>query len=107
VTIRDIPKVLRVYDAVRRPFALEVCRRSHLNGSYYTGNNPDFKYRLAESLPGTPEHAALLHELGQAVQTNWQWAWTTSFDDNMEQGLVMLKKLMKEGEVEGGLAAML
>ncbi|EAU87128.2 salicylate 1-monooxygenase [Coprinopsis cinerea okayama7 len=94
ITARDIPKVLAVYDAVRRPFSLEVCRRSHLNGSYYTMNNPDFKYRLAEALPGTPEQEKILKELAGAIKSNWEWAWTTSFNDNMEAGLVMLKKMM-------------
>ncbi|TFK16620.1 salicylate 1-monooxygenase [Coprinopsis marcescibilis] len=94
VTVRDIPKVLAVYDAVRRPFALDVCRRSHLNGSYYTMNNPDFKYRLAETQAGTPEQEKILKELGVAIKNNWEWAWTVPFDDNMEAGLVMLKRMM-------------
>ncbi|KAJ2921301.1 hypothetical protein H1R20_g15789, partial [Candolleomyces eurysporus] len=93
VTVRDIPKVLSVYDAVRRPFAVEVCRRSHLNGSFYTMNHPEFKTRIAKCT-SQAEQEQVLKQLGEAVKNNWEWAWSSSFNDCMEAGVVMLKRLM-------------
>lgn len=108
ITRKDIPKVLHVYDSIRRPFASDVNRRSNLNGSYYTMNNPEFKYRLAEALPGTPEQEKVLHELAGAMKSNWEWAWTSSISDSVEMGVVTLKRLISgNAGMDSGVSAVL
>ncbi|KAF6752054.1 salicylate 1-monooxygenase [Ephemerocybe angulata] len=106
VTVRDIPRVLAVYDAIRRPFALEVARRSHLNGSLYTMNHPEFKDRISRC-SSKAEQGVVLQQLGEALKNNWEWAWNSSFDDCMEAGAVMLKKAMTSSDLNHGASAVL
>ncbi|TEB22418.1 salicylate 1-monooxygenase [Coprinellus micaceus] len=107
VTTRDIPKVLAVYDAIRRPFAVDVCRRSHLNGSFYTLNHPDYKHRFGSSFSGSRDQMQFLKEYGEVLKRSWEWAWTTSFNDSMEAGMVILKKMMTSSELSYGATAVL
>ncbi|RXW23549.1 hypothetical protein EST38_g2310 [Candolleomyces aberdarensis] len=107
VNVRVIPKVLSVYDAVRRPFAVEVCRRSHLNGLFYTMNHPEFKNRIA-GCTSQAEQEQVLKQLGEAVKDNWERAWSSSFNDCMEAGVVTLKRLVASpSDVTDGVSAVL
>lgn len=107
VTAHDIPKVLTVYDAIRRPFATDVSRRSHLNGAFYTLNHPEYKHRFSGPVGSGVEQMQFLKEYGEALKRNWEWAWTTSFNDSMESGMVMLKKIMTSSESSYGATAVL
>ena len=69
-------------------------------------NHPEFKSRLSQCNTKA-ENGAILKELGEAVRRNWEWAWTTSFDDCMMTGEVMLKKMMNSPESLYGVTAML
>lgn len=96
-----------MYDAIRRPFAVDVCRRSHLNGSFYTLNHPDYKHRFGSSFSGSRDQMQFLKEYGEVLKRGWEWAWTTSFNDSMEAGMVMLKKMMTSSELSYGATAVL
>lgn len=48
-----------------------------------------------------------LKEYGEVLKRSWEWAWTTSFNDSMEAGMVMLKKMMTSSELSYGATAVL
>jgi salicylate hydroxylase len=56
-------------------------------------NHPEFKNRIAKCT-SKAEQEQVLKQLGEAVKNNWEWAWSTPFNDCMEAGVVMLKRLM-------------
>ena len=60
VTIETLPKVLEIYDAVRRPLGTDVVRRSNINGHLYEFSHPDF-YDLAMDDPPPERLRALLN----------------------------------------------
>lgn len=86
---KTLNKVLSVYDTIRRPFSNEVAQRSLLNGKYYTMSKEFFDFENCSS----DETKQKLEDLGSSIAKNWKWAWTTSLDGSLVEGVQMLEAL--------------
>ncbi|OAX37336.1 FAD/NAD(P)-binding domain-containing protein [Rhizopogon vinicolor AM-OR11-026] len=75
-TLETVPRALAIYDKLRRPFSSDVALRSRLTGQQCT---------FQVDVP--------LHELGDAMAKNWEWAWLTELDDALEEAV----KLVEDG----------
>ncbi|KAK0450361.1 salicylate 1-monooxygenase [Desarmillaria tabescens] len=87
-TRKSIPRALEIYDSVRRPFAIDVWKRSASNARYFTMTHEDFEWdhdapeaEVWEKLAGT----------AIAINKGFEWAWTTSFKGMMAEGIQMLE----------------
>ncbi|KAG1891072.1 FAD/NAD(P)-binding domain-containing protein [Suillus subluteus] len=67
-------RALAIYDRLRRPFSSEVARRSMRSGQLYA---------FQEDVP--------LHELGDTITKNWEWAWLTELDDALEEAVRLVE----------------
>ncbi|KIY70404.1 FAD/NAD(P)-binding domain-containing protein [Cylindrobasidium torrendii FP15055 ss-10] len=85
----NLENAISVYDTIRRPFALDVARRSRLQAkmTMFQGEGLPSDF---ETLEGE-EKLQALKQLGKAAQENIQWAWTTSLDDDVERAFHMLE----------------
>ncbi|TFK66167.1 FAD/NAD(P)-binding domain-containing protein [Pluteus cervinus] len=84
LTTRDnLDQVLEIYDMIRRPMATEVQERSLLNGRYF-----------GLQLPGldSKKEVECLHEIGDAIKYNWEWAWSTTIDPYVQDAIQMLER---------------
>ncbi|KAI4519153.1 hypothetical protein K525DRAFT_249758 [Schizophyllum commune Loenen D] len=88
VTRDTIPEALRVYDAARRPVAQDVQERSRVNGHLLALNYRGIDF---DALQGEAQRAALI-ELGEPMQRDWEWAWSTSTDGIVHDSLEILRK---------------
>ncbi|KAL1666581.1 hypothetical protein GGF50DRAFT_50279 [Schizophyllum commune] len=88
VTRDTIPEALRVYDAARRPVAQDVQERSRVNGHLLALNYRGIDF---DALQGEAQRAALI-ELGEQMQRDWEWAWSTSTDGMVQDSLEALRK---------------
>ncbi|KAL1671489.1 hypothetical protein EV122DRAFT_295461 [Schizophyllum commune] len=88
VTRDTIPQALRVYDAARRPVAQDVQERSRVNGHLLALNYRGIDF---DALQGEAQRAALI-ELGEQMQRDWEWAWSTSTDGMVQDSLEALRK---------------
>ncbi|OBZ74163.1 Salicylate hydroxylase [Grifola frondosa] len=70
-TRATLPRVLQVYDAVRRPFAQRVAESSRENGMLYTLNFPGLTF----DAPVYDADAEKLAEIRARIRMNWEWAW--------------------------------
>ncbi|GLB41291.1 putative FAD binding domain containing protein [Lyophyllum shimeji] len=91
-SLDTLPDILRIYDALRRPFALDIARRSYQNGRYLSMNHEDFVLDGSE----VEEEPKRLQKLGQALVENWKWAWTTSLDGVIQEGIRMLEHVSQK-----------
>ncbi|KAG1737807.1 hypothetical protein EDB19DRAFT_1895769 [Suillus lakei] len=73
-TLDTVPRALAIYDKLRRPFSSDVALRSRLNGQLCT---------LQKDVP--------LHELGNIITKNWEWAWLTELDDALEEAIMLVE----------------
>lgn len=69
-TLDTLPDVLRIYDTLRRPFALDIADRSFQNGRYLSMNHEDFVLDRCDAAEGEKR----LEEMGKVIVDNWQWA---------------------------------
>lgn len=83
-----LPTVLRIYDAFRRPFALDIAQKSLENASYLTLTHEDF---LLDGYDAS-EEVERLHTMGEVIIDKWRWAWETSLDDMIHQAISTLEK---------------
>ncbi|KAL1752869.1 hypothetical protein FB107DRAFT_292847 [Schizophyllum commune] len=88
VTRDTIPEALHVYDAARRPVAQDVQERSRVNGHLLALNYRGLDF---DALQGEAQRAALI-ELGEQMQRDWEWAWSTSTDGMVHDSLEALRK---------------
>jgi hypothetical protein len=75
--------VLEVYDGVRRPAAQRVAAVSRMQGILYELRAPQFMGRDVDD----PE---TLGDICEALERDWQWAWTTSVEDEVAGALEAL-----------------
>jgi len=70
ISAETIPRALEVYDAVRRPIAEEVARRSRLNGMMYELN------ASYDDQPSSQGHEERLLKLARSIVEihDWEWA---------------------------------
>ncbi|KAG2353995.1 hypothetical protein BDR07DRAFT_1431117 [Suillus spraguei] len=73
-TLETVPRALAIYDKLGRPFSSEVARRSMRGGQLCA---------FQEEVP--------LHELGDAVTKNWEWAWLTELDDAVKEAVRLVE----------------
>ena len=94
-TRSTLPEALKVYEAVRLPHANDVQRRSRRNGRLFElmteelGSVPDPVLSLDSE---EDENVAKLRQFGDAITENWEWAWKTDVDDDLERALRMLEE---------------
>ncbi|EIN06888.1 FAD/NAD(P)-binding domain-containing protein, partial [Punctularia strigosozonata HHB-11173 SS5] len=76
----DLKAVLKAYDSLRRPASQEVVRRSELNGLLYELRAPGWVDIAASD-------TERMRELGATIERNWEWAWTTKLDDDIDAAM--------------------
>lgn len=82
---RSLEAALLAYEAVRLPLAIDVQRRSRLNGRLFDFLDvPDSDNLTADDLKSVAEK----------VKKNWEWAWTTNAEDDKLRALQILKEKM-------------
>ncbi|KAF9269723.1 salicylate hydroxylase [Marasmius fiardii PR-910] len=87
-TNRDnLHRALRIYDEIRRPMAHRVMEKTRMNGRYYS---LEFDGLDIEKLP-PDQQWEFLQRLGKKFVKNWEWAWTTTVDDAVEEALRRLR----------------
>ncbi|KAG2128278.1 FAD/NAD(P)-binding domain-containing protein [Suillus clintonianus] len=73
-TLAMVPRALAIYDKLRRPFSSDVAMRSRLCGQLYT---------FQKAVP--------LHEFGNTITKNSEWAWLTELDDALEEAIKLVE----------------
>ena len=93
VSLDNIPTALKVYDEIRRPFALDIQERSRLNGqSSSLWREDDLEHLYAnhhDSLEWGACSICTFREYG--ITTDWMIAWTTTIDSMVEEAGALLK----------------
>ncbi|KAI5897269.1 FAD/NAD(P)-binding domain-containing protein [Schizophyllum commune H4-8] len=88
VTRANVSAALRVYDTARRPVAQDVQERSRVNGHLLALNYHGIDF---DALEGEAQCVALI-ELGEQMQRDWEWAWSTSTDGMVQDSLEALRR---------------
>ncbi|KAL7280677.1 hypothetical protein ACG7TL_005616 [Trametes sanguinea] len=88
-TLTTLDRALRAYDTVRRPFAQHVQNVSREAGLLYTLNQPGLTFDRPAH-PEAPADAKKLEEISSRIRRNWEWAWTTTIDSDLQRALRML-----------------
>lgn len=71
-TRNNVATALEAYDAIRRPMAYDVQRRTAKSGDYMQLLDPEFLDLARDDPP-----ISRLKDLGDSIFKNWDWAWTT------------------------------
>ncbi|KAI0349381.1 FAD/NAD-P-binding domain-containing protein [Trametes cingulata] len=100
VTLESLPHALRVYDAIRRPAAQEVQRRSEANGRLYQLNAKGWEnVTEEESRMGGFSPEALV-EVGKQVERQMSWTLGGSVMVDRDRAVAMLRReLAIEGDI--------
>ena len=88
-TLATLSHALAVYDAIRRPFAQEVARKSRENGILLTLNHPALRFDRPEDQDENTKMRRL-SEVRLRVKKNWEWAWETTVDADIQRALALL-----------------
>ncbi|KAH9847299.1 salicylate hydroxylase [Lenzites betulinus] len=89
-TRETLPRALHAYDAVRRPFAQRVQASSRENGLLYTLNYPGLAFDGPAAAGTHGADAEKLAQIRERIQRNWEWAWETTVDADLQRALRML-----------------
>ncbi|KAI0630491.1 salicylate hydroxylase [Trametes polyzona] len=89
-TRATLGRALRAYDAVRRPFSQRVQAASRENGLLYTLNFPGHTFDGGPAALGTSADREKLARIRERIQRNWEWAWETTADADVQRALRML-----------------
>lgn len=85
-TIETVPRIMQIYDQIRRPFANRVLAHSRSVGLLFELNGPGHD--------GVKPHSAVprevLEKMGESCVSQWEWAWSTSLDADLEKAVAML-----------------
>jgi len=77
----NVSRALSIYDTIRRPIAMEVAERSLTNGRLF-----------GLQLPGVPlDNDMVLPDLGEAIENNWKWTWSTTCDGAVKEAIRLLE----------------
>ncbi|THG99814.1 hypothetical protein EW026_g2629 [Hermanssonia centrifuga] len=87
-SLHALSRVCSVYDTVRRPFAQRVAEMSRENGILYTLNYPGLTFEEGRNKEGDLEK---LREVYSRIRMNWEWAWETSVDGDVQGAIAMLE----------------
>ncbi|KAF9070741.1 salicylate 1-monooxygenase [Rhodocollybia butyracea] len=85
-TLETLPRALRVYDNIRRPWTQETSAKANANALYFTLHYDGFDFVNADAAAAT----AKLHELTDLITDNWKWCWTTTVDSSLKEALSQL-----------------
>lgn len=84
----SIPRILEIYNRIRQPLGNHVQSASRQQGLYYEMNGEGFE-TIAEGGDSTVPPCKL-EEVAKFIVKNWEWAWTSSAEDDVERALGML-----------------
>lgn len=82
-TLGYVHHALQVYDTIRRPFANDIASRNRLTGRQLMlrGGTLDWNSCTEDALKSK------LQELGNAIASNWEWAWQSTIDGVLEEAI--------------------
>ncbi|EEB89088.1 hypothetical protein MPER_12861, partial [Moniliophthora perniciosa FA553] len=80
-TRKDVHRALRIYDEIRRPMAHRVQENTRQNGRYYSFELDGIDLDQLDP----DEQWDILQRMGKKFVKNWEWAWTTSVDDAVQE----------------------
>lgn len=86
-TRESLSRALHIYDAIRRPMALQVVEKSRAQGHYLEFHETALDFNGMDN----EEQLFKLNKVGAILDKNWEWAWTTSVDESIEAALRMLE----------------
>ncbi|KAL4249900.1 FAD/NAD(P)-binding domain superfamily protein [Abortiporus biennis] len=89
-TISTLPKILEIYDTIRRPFAQQAMNRSRENAMLYTLTFPGLTFDRPEDYDDTQKRR--LSEVCYRIRKNWEWVWTTTIDEDIDRAVDMLER---------------
>ncbi|KAL1944832.1 hypothetical protein VTO73DRAFT_2452 [Trametes versicolor] len=98
-TRATLGRALRAYDAIRRPFSQRVQAASRENGLLYTLNYPGLTFDSGPAHIGVRADAEKLERIRARIQGNWEWAWETTVDADLQRALRMLDEPPDDGGV--------
>ncbi|KAI3615121.1 salicylate hydroxylase [Moniliophthora roreri] len=85
-TISDIPRILKIYDSIRQPFANYILTTARTQGLYYEFNAPGFHDVKKQGHSLTEEQKLTLKE---KYTEHWSWV-STSVDEDHRRAVAML-----------------
>ena len=77
---------MQIYDQIRRPFANRVLELSRSVGLLFELNGAGHDGVKPQSV--VPKK--VLQEMGESCRAKWEWAWSTSIDEDLERAVAML-----------------
>ncbi|KDQ56307.1 hypothetical protein JAAARDRAFT_79353 [Jaapia argillacea MUCL 33604] len=83
----NIHDALKVYETIRLPFANELVWKTRATGLMYEFND-SWQVEAWNERESVGE--AELKELSRKIYGQWEWHWTTRFDDDLERALLLL-----------------
>lgn len=101
-TRATLGRALRAYDAIRRPFSQRVQAASRENGLLYTLNYPGLTFDGGPAHTGARADAEKLERIRARIQGNWEWAWETTVDADLQRALRMLDEPPDDGGMRRG-----
>ncbi|KAF5379482.1 hypothetical protein D9615_006637 [Tricholomella constricta] len=84
-TRETLHRALHIFDVVRRPKALEVAEKSRRNGQLFMLQDQSFEALSKKAIQDT------LSALSEEFTKTWEWAWTTSIDEDLQEALRLLQ----------------
>ncbi|EIN05059.1 salicylate hydroxylase [Punctularia strigosozonata HHB-11173 SS5] len=93
-SLASLPRILKIYDAVRRPYAQEAVRRSRQAGMLYTLRDEQFRdigILAKQNGRAAGQLGAKLNGLAHAIYDIWKWCWTTTLDGDVSRAIEMLR----------------
>ena len=101
-TVETVHIALKVYETIRLPHANRVQQKSRVSGRLYelldcpweesTDRSSDDESELSREMTTDPRDMEMLKQIGDDLVKNWEWAWTTDIDDDLERAVKMLKE---------------
>ncbi|KAF9261124.1 salicylate hydroxylase [Marasmius fiardii PR-910] len=86
-TRETIPRALRIYDSIRRPWTQKVAEKARVNGSHLTLDFEDFDF---EDAPDDKVREQL-ERMGGIIIDNWSWSWNSSVQGDLEDAVRRLE----------------
>ncbi|KAF8152293.1 hypothetical protein B0H34DRAFT_663942, partial [Crassisporium funariophilum] len=94
-----ISSITEVYNAIRQPFGNLVQNASRTHGLLYEFNASHFEDVKEEGdVSVRPDR---LRELGELITSEWEYAWSTSAEGDLQKALAMLEQQMAASQSDG------
>ena len=90
-TIDNVHEALDVYEKIRLPFANGVQRKSRLNGKLM-----EFTDHRFNNLSANEFDEVTLNNVKEIIYDNWNWAWTTTPEDDRMNALRLLEEKLRK-----------